>query len=274
MSAWNSSNPVLSDKALSNVLGTRARDDVATQNGIMVKTAMFLSIAGAIGGVGYAVVQAFPQSMLLVSLGALVVTIAMCFAIRAKPALAAPLGFVYAGVEGFFLGAIACTLDVYLESMGKGLPGGIALTAALMTAGVFVSMLVLYMSRIVRPSQKLRMVLGAATMGIMLVYLVAFLVSWLAPASWSSSFQLVTLQSAITGGGMAWLGLGINVVILFVAAFWLVVDFGQIEEALVHGAPKQMEWYLAFGLLVTLAWVYFECLKLAFRIAMILGDRR
>jgi uncharacterized YccA/Bax inhibitor family protein len=273
MNDLKSTNPALSDDTLASVLGTAARGEAASATGVMTKTAMFLSIAGAVGGVGYAVVQANPQWMMIINITALVVTLGAFYGIRVKPALAAPLGFVYAGVEGFLLGGIACMLDIFLERMNKGLPGGIALTAALMTAGVTVSMLLLYTSRIVRPTQKLAMILSSATLGIFFVYLAAFLVSLIMP-SWSQYFQLVTLQSAMTGGTMAWLGLGINVLILFVAAFWLVIDFGQIEEAIAGGAPKQMEWYLAFGLLVTLAWVYFECLKLAFRIAMILGNRK
>ena len=57
------------------------------------------------------------------------------------------------------------------------------------------------------------------------------------------------------------------------AALWLLVDFAQIDEAVAAGAPKSMEWMLAFGLIVTLAWVYYESLKMAFRVAALFGNR-
>ncbi|MDZ4831749.1 MAG: Bax inhibitor-1/YccA family protein [Phycisphaerae bacterium] len=268
-----SSNPALSPRAFQDAFGSAVSRDVATAGGVAVKTAMFVSIAAALGGVGYGVVRTNPGLMLPINLVALVVTLGVFFGIRAKPSLAMALGFLYATVQGFLLGGVAAMLDLILAQSARGLPGGVALTAALMTCGVTAAMLLLYTMRIVKPSRTLAMVLSSATLGIGLVYLAAFLVSWLVP-SWAHVFKFVTLQSAMDGGSGAWLGLGINVVILLVASFWLVLDFGRIEEALTSGAPKSGEWYLAFGLLVTLAWVYFECLKMAFRIAQLLGARK
>ena len=66
----------------------------------------------------------------------------------------------------------------------------------------------------------------------------------------------------------------INAGILILAALWLLVDLAQIDEAVAAGAPKSMEWLLAFGLIVTLAWVYLEAVKLAFRIAAMFGERK
>ncbi|MFO0827352.1 MAG: Bax inhibitor-1/YccA family protein [Phycisphaerales bacterium] len=268
-----SSNPALSDHALQESLGSLTGQEVATVGGVGVKTAMFLSIAAAIGGVGYAVVQSNPPAMVWINLVAFVVTLGVFFGIRANAGLAMVLGFVYSAAQGFLLGGVAAMFDLILAKQGNGLPGGIALTAALMTGGVTTGMLILYTTRIVRPSKTLAMILSGATLGIMLVYLAAFLVSWLLP-SFAHFFKFFTLQSAMEGGTGAWIGLGVNLVILAIASFWLVIDFGQIEEAISRRVPKQAEWYLAFGLLVTIAWVYFECLKVAFRIAQLLGNRR
>ncbi|MHC4903968.1 MAG: Bax inhibitor-1/YccA family membrane protein, partial [Planctomycetota bacterium] len=71
----------------------------------------------------------------------------------------------------------------------------------------------------------------------------------------------------------ALIGLGINVFILGVASMWLIIDFKLIEDRVAEGGPKYMEWYCGFALLVTLAWIYFEAVKLAFRIAILLGNR-
>ena len=81
-------------------------------------------------------------------------------------------------------------------------------------------------------------------------------------------------SGAFGGGSAAWIGLGINAAILLLASLWLLVDLAQIDEAVAAGAPKAMEWMLAFGLIVTLAWVYLEALKLAFRIAALSVDRK
>ncbi len=268
-----STNPALSNSALETALRPLSREGTATVGGVAIKTAMFLSIAAALGGIGYSLVQSNPQAMILINLAALVVTLGVFFGIRARPGAAMILGYVYAAAEGVLLGGVAALFDILLARSGKAMFGGVALTAALLTAGVTVSMLFLYTTRIVRPTKTLAMVLSGATLGIMVVYLAAFLLSWIFPST-AGAFKYITLQSAFEGGSAAWIGLGVNVVILLVAAFWLVIDFGQVEAAIESGAPKQAEWYLAFGLLVTLAWVYYECLKLAFRLAMILGNRK
>ena len=83
----------------------------------------------------------------------------------------------------------------------------------------------------------------------------------------------LSIGSALEGGTAGYIGLGINVLILGVAALWFIVDFRQVEELVASGAPKQMEWYAAFGLIVTLAWVYLEALKLVFRLALLFGRR-
>jgi uncharacterized YccA/Bax inhibitor family protein len=84
----------------------------------------------------------------------------------------------------------------------------------------------------------------------------------------------LNLGEAFNGGQAAWIGLGLNVGILLLASLWLLVDLAQIDDAVASGAPKSMEWLLAFGLMVTLAWVYLEALKLAFRIAAMFGERK
>jgi uncharacterized YccA/Bax inhibitor family protein len=76
------------------------------------------------------------------------------------------------------------------------------------------------------------------------------------------------------GGQGAWIGLAVNGVILVVASLWLIVDFQQIEDAVSARVGKEYEWYFAYGLMVTLVWVYMEALKLAFRAAMAANDRK
>lgn len=266
------SNPALSPDALGEAFGSLRGTTTCSVGGIATKTAIFIGVAVAVGGVGYSLVQANPQWMLWINLAAFAVTLGVFFAIRARPGIAMGLGFVYAVAQGFLLGAVASMLDAWLVQAGIKTFGGVALSAAMITAAVTIGMLFLYVTRIVRPSRGLSMALGAAVLGICLMYLVAFLVSWLAP-SYAGLFKYVTLQSALEGGTSAWIGLGVNALILVVAAFTLVPDFGAIEEAVVNKTPKSAEWYLAFGLLVGIAWIYFEAMRIAFRLALLLGNR-
>jgi uncharacterized YccA/Bax inhibitor family protein len=270
------SNPALATNALEAALGSMQDASLAqtrcSVGGIATKTAIFLGVAAAVGGVGYSIVQANPQWMLWINLTAVAVTLGVFFAIRARPAIAAGLGFVYAAAQGFLLGGVASLLDGILVQQGIQILGGVALSAALITLMVTVAMLSLYAFRIVRPSRGLSMAIGGATLAIMLLYLAAFATSWLAP-SWAGAFKFITLKSAMEGGSSAWIGLGINVLILIVAAMTLVPDFGAIEESVAAGAPKGAEWYLAFGLLVSIAWIYFEALRLAFRLALLFSNR-
>ena len=84
----------------------------------------------------------------------------------------------------------------------------------------------------------------------------------------------LSLGSALRGGREALIGLGLNAAILGLASLWLIIDFGKVEEIVRRGSPKDMEWYGAFALLVTLAWVYYEAVKLCFRVAILLGNRK
>jgi uncharacterized YccA/Bax inhibitor family protein len=88
------------------------------------------------------------------------------------------------------------------------------------------------------------------------------------------SLPFISIGSAFEGSTPALIGLGINVLVLGLASLWLVVDFRVIDDAVQAGAPREAEWYLAFGLVVTLVWVYIEALKLAFRLAAMFGGKR
>ena len=77
----------------------------------------------------------------------------------------------------------------------------------------------------------------------------------------------------IAGGTAGLIGLGVNVLILGVASLGLIIDFGMVEDRVAMGGAKAEEWFLAFALIVSLAWVYFEAVKLVFRLAILFGSR-
>ena len=138
---------------------------------------------------------------------------------------------LYAVCEGFCLGAISAMFDAQTD--------GIVGAAILSTLCVFVVAFVLYVTRIIKPTQKLAFAVIAGMGGLVLLYTFVFVLSifnwgWL----YSDKFRTV--------------GVGVTLVAIVLAALSLVLDFGTIEAGVQAGAPKELEWYLAFGLMVTL----------------------
>jgi uncharacterized YccA/Bax inhibitor family protein len=121
--------------------------------------------------------------------------------------------------------------------------------AVFLTFGTLAALLVAYRSGLIRPTENLKLGIAAATGGVALVYLAGFVMSF-----FGAGIPL------IHGSGP--IGIGFSIVVVCVAALNLVLDFDFIEQGAEHGAPKYMEWYAAFGLLVTLVWLYLEMLRL------------
>ena len=139
--------------------------------------------------------------------------------------------------------------------------------AFVITAAMAASMLVIYRAGLIRANGTFVAVLSTLTLGIALVYLAQFVLSF-----FHIDIPGIGLQSALQGGKGAMWGLVINGVILVIASLWLIVDFQGVENAVQMRLGKEYEWYFAFGLMVTLVWIYLEALKLAFRAA--LANRR
>lgn len=152
---------------------------------------------------------------------------------------------IYASLEGIFLGAVSAIYNAQF----RGLP----MQAVLLTMGVAAGVFVLYRFRILRATDGFRRMLFAAMMGIMLFYL----------GSMVLSLFKVNIGYFTSAGPLA---IGINLAIAGVAALNLVLDFDRIEQGSNMGAPKVMEWFSAFGLMVTLIWLYLELLRLLSRL--------
>src|SRR3954469_1962535 len=248
----HSSNPALSEKFVSSNLSMRAARSM-TVGGVSIKTLFLLVVlvgGGAWGwasaaqpvgvdlGSGYAnTTVTIPGGFWLASFGAFLLGILTVV----QPRRAALLGVLYAVCEGFCLGAISAMFD----AQTKGIVGA----AILSTMCVFVVSLFLYVTRIIKPTQKLAFAVVAGLGGLCLLYFFVFILSifnwtWL----YSESFRSV--------------GIVVTIFAIVLAALSLVLDFGAIEGGVTAGAPKEFEWYLAFGLMVTLIWLYISILKL------------
>ena len=153
---------------------------------------------------------------------------------------------VYAILEGLFLGGISAFLEYQYP--------GIVIQAVALTMGILFALLFAYKSRIIKPTQNFRLGVFAATGGVAIVYLVSFLLNMFGvPVGYLH--------------GNSWLSIGINLAVIVIAALNLVLDFDFIERGAESSVPKFMEWYAAFGLIVTLVWLYLEILRLLSKLA-------
>jgi uncharacterized YccA/Bax inhibitor family protein len=235
-------NPAMSESVYLRSGRADTYGTVMTLPGTALKTALLVVILLATGA--YAWTQAFTGSPQLTyglmiggGLGGLIVALVTIFVPRVSP-FTAPL---YAALQGLVLGAISAVF----ETMYKG----IVTQAVGLTVGVLAMMLFLYGTRIIRATEKFKIGVIAATGAICLVYVVDIILSFFG-----------TRVPFIHETGMA--GIAFSVIVVIIAALNLILDFDFIEKGIQYQAPKYMEWYGGFSLLVTLVWMYLEILRL------------
>jgi uncharacterized YccA/Bax inhibitor family protein len=243
-----SGNPALKENTFLD-LGSGAvvtRDGEAmTLNGTVNKTAMLLFLAVLTGAYAWNSIQvteagiAGPVALLAGggAIGGLVFALATIFKQNWAP-VTAPL---YALFEGLFLGAISAIFEAKYP--------GIVMQAVLLTMGTLFALLMAYRSGLIRATENFKLGVVAATGGIFLVYL----------AGWIMSFFGTGIPYIHESGII---GIGFSLFVVVIAALNLVLDFDFIETGVEQNAPKHMEWYAAFGLMVTLVWLYIEFLRL------------
>lgn len=226
-----------------------AADDVMTLAGTVYKTAVLLVVLVAFAVLGWS----WEGLSSMAVLGLVLAAFALAVAITFRPHLARPLGVVYAALEGVAVGAIsawyaagATRLQAGAEDVGGS---GLVLGAAGLTVAILFALLAAYSTGLIRPSQNFRLGVVAATGGIMVFYLAAIVLSAFGvqvPLIWDSGP----------------LGIVFSLFVVALASANLVLDFDFIERGVESRAPKHMEWFAAFGLLVTLVWLYLELLRL------------
>ncbi|WP_424767682.1 Bax inhibitor-1/YccA family protein [Paenibacillus sp. sgz302251] len=181
------------------------------------------------------------QNVAPLAIGGAIIGIILALVVSFKPKTAPFLVPVYGICEGLFLGALSASYE--------SLYNGITLQAASLTMCVFIALLLAYKTRLIRATENFKLGVFAATAGIALVYLLSFILGF-----FGITIPYLHDNSLI--------GIGISIVIVIIAALNLVLDFDFIETGAQRGAPKYMEWYGAFGLMVTLVWLYIEILRL------------
>lgn len=241
--ALRTGNPTLRESTFASYQTTVVSEsDRMTLNGTVHRTFFLLCLVVAAAATTWGMLFTNPQLCLILMLvgmvGGLVTCLVTCFKREWAP-VSAP---IYAVFEGLTLGGISA---LYAHSEGSG----IVFQAVGLTFGVLFTLLALYRSGIVKATENLKLGLLSAMGGILLVSLGSLVMNLMgAPLP------------SIYGNGPS--GIIFSLIVVVVAALNLVLDFDFIEKGVEYGAPKYMEWYAAFGLLVTLIWLYLEILRL------------
>src|SRR3984893_10867180 len=241
------SNPVLNEKRFE---GLAVGDERMTLQGTVNKTGLLLLFAVASAAWTW---HLFMQShsaaavlpyLWLGTIGGFVCALVTVFKKDWSP-VTAP---AYALLEGLVLGGISAVFELRYP--------GIAIQAVGLTFGTLFAMLFLYRTGIIKVTEKFRLGVFAATGGIALFYLLEMVLR-LFGVNFAGPY-------GVNGSGM--IGIGFSLIVVGVAALNLVLDFDFIEKGVQYGAPKYMEWYGAFGIMVTLVWLYLEMLRLLSKI--------
>ena len=237
------SNPILTGKAFRVNARDLPQDELMTVKGTATKALVLMMLV--VASASWIWQLSTPQHALAFLFPAAIGGFLCALATTFKPSWAPITAPCYALLEGLVLGSTS----VYFESIFPG----IAFQATTLTLGTFVIMFLIYSSGAIAVNEKLRTGIIAATGGIALVYIISMLCRF-----FGISVGMIHGNSPLS--------IGFSLLVVGVAAFNLLLDFDRIEQGQRYGAPKYMEWYGAFGLLVTLIWLYVEILHLLSKI--------
>jgi len=230
-----SGNPALNKKTFENL--TNTGEGVMTLDGTVNKTAIGLILLMVAAYYTYS-----SQNLSLIwpgFIGGFILAIITIFKKEWSP-ITVP---IYAVLEGLALGGISSIYDHEYT--------GIVQQAIFLTFGIFFTLLFAYKTKIIKATENFKLGVFAATGGIAIVYLVSFVMSFFGSG-----------MSIMDSSNGSWMSIGFSLFVVVIASLNLVMDFDFIEDAAEKGVPKYMEWYGAFGLLVTLVWLYLEILRL------------
>jgi uncharacterized YccA/Bax inhibitor family protein len=259
MAIFKSDNPTFSQKVFDRSLTIESSTQgIMSVRGSIKKFGFLLLLVVAAASYPWSLVAEYGEFKLgavsTIMWISLVAGLLLAIAIILKPHWAQYLAPAYAIAEGLLLGAFSAFVNYQIGDKNPG----VVMQAVGLTFGVALAMFLLYNFRIIKVTDKLRAIIYSASLGVGIFYL----------AYWVLFIFGVNLPF------MSWedasvLGIGINLVVIAIAAFSLLSDLDSIERGAEQGLPKFMEWYGAFGLLVTIVWLYIQILKLLSR----LGNR-
>ena len=242
-----SGNPALNQNTFLDVstgqLVSGASADTMSLNGTVNKTGFMLLLLVATAAYTWSLYSpenpgAVMPWLLVGGIGGFIVALVTVF----KKTWSPVTGPLYAALEGLFVGAVSAMFESRFP--------GIVMQAVMLTMGVLASLLIAYKTGLIKATENFKLGVVAATGGIALLYLV------------NIGMRLFGFDGMGFIHDSGWMGIAFSGFVVVIAALNLVLDFDFIESGVEAGAPKYMEWYGAFGLVVTLVWLYLEILRL------------
>ena len=233
--SMRSGNPALNKNTFKNISSTSS--DVMTIDGTVNKT--FISLMILLFCSYYTFTTSNTGFIIIGFIGGLITFLITIFKKTLSP-YTVPL---YAAFQGLLLGGVS--------SIYNHMYTGIVQQAIFLTFGIFSALLFAYKTKIIKPTENFKLGVFAATGGIGIVYIASFIMSF-----FGGGLSIMNPQNA------SLISIGFSFFVVIIASLNLVLDFDFIEEAAESNVPKYMEWYAAFGLLVTLIWLYLEILRL------------
>lgn len=243
MALFKSGNPVLKQNTFSNITTAADTESVMTLEGTINKTGLLLftlMIPALFVWNRFTETQDFSAVavyLIIGILGGFITGMVISF----KKHTASYLSVLYAVFEGLALGGLSAIMELKYP--------GIVIEALVLTFGILVSLLLLYKFEIIKPSENFKLIVASSTAGIAFYYMITIVLSF-----FGITVPLVNDNS--------WAGIIFSLFVVIIASMNLVVDFDFIEQGVKNRVPKYMEWYGAFGIMVTLIWLYIEILRL------------
>jgi uncharacterized YccA/Bax inhibitor family protein len=247
---YRSGNPALNDSTFEKSAYKEvswwedSESNLMSMNGVVDKTALLLTIVTLTAIAVYLTAPTFLFLTLLGGIVGFVVALIIIFSGSMNPTLIC----TYAACQGLFLGGITWIIERQVDYPGLGI------VAAVLTLLILGVMLSIYRAGLISWNKNMQIAVTSSMVAILLIYLVSFIGSFV-------GFEIPLIH----GNGIV--GIGFSVFVVGIASLCLVADFDFIEKGVERGAPKQLEWRAAFGLLVTLIWLYLEILKLLAKLA-------
>jgi len=260
MSILQSRNPAMQVLASEKAFGLE-QSKTMTIGGTVTATSILLSIVAVVGMLtwqsltkSYAAGNGIAGWVMPVMIATLIGGIAVSFVIYGKPKLAPYIAPIHAALEGAFVGVATFVIPMQYMPIEPGATSNpsamLAIQAAVATFGVTAAMLFGYGTGIIRVGPKFQKIMMTAMMGLVFYVVALFLLGMFGVHVWNGFAD---------AGPM---GIGFSVLIIGLASMFLILDFQYIEQGVKAGAPKYMEWVGAWGLMITLVWLYIEILRL------------
>lgn len=249
MALFKSGNPTLNEKMFGSLSVPQVQDGTMTEKGTLYKFGMMMLLLFAAASFAWKA-AADGKNVVPWMIGSAILGLVLALVMTFKKQWSSFLAPVYALAEGVFVGAISA----FYNDAFKEIAPGIVMQAVGLTFGVVIAMFALYQFGVIKATERFKSIVITATAGIAIFYLLSIVL------------RMFGIQMPLIHDSSTW-GIVFSLIVVGIAAMNLILDFDLIEQGAKKGAPKYMEWYGAFALMVTIVWLYLEILRLLSKFA-------